>query len=344
MNKPTTKDVAQAAGVSLATVDRVLNARSGVRQKTIDKVTRAIKEIDFVRDISAANLARRKEYRLVFILPDRSDQFLDLIHAAIHEANRTSFQQRTRIDIVNVPTNDPHAIAQAIDTVCAGDVNGVAIMAPETPQVRDAIQRLKANGIFVVAFVANQPNADCDHFVGIDNIAAGRTAATLIGRFLGSQNGTVLVVTQTTQSRDSLERRLGFDSVLQEKWPLLHASPTLETYNDPHRTKGAIKAILRENPAIRAVYMMGSDMDEVTDALQKSGASPEIVVVAHELTSHTREGLQSGRIDAVITQDAGHLVRSSLRQLRAKIEGVPVLASQERIRIEITLLENMLAQ
>ena len=74
MGKPTTKDVAKAAGVSLATVDRVLNARAGVRQATVERVQKAIREIDFVRDIAAANLARGKDYQLVFVLPDQDDE------------------------------------------------------------------------------------------------------------------------------------------------------------------------------------------------------------------------------------------------------------------------------
>ena len=341
MSKPTTRDVARAAGVSLATVDRVLNARPGVRQKTIDKVNKAIKDIDFVRDMSAANLARRKEYRLAFILPDRDDQFIYMIRDAIEEADKTLLRERTRVSILSVPANDPYAIIHAMENLSQDNVDGVAIMAPETPQVRDAIMRLKSIGIPVVAFISNQPNADCDHFVGINNIAAGRTAATLIGRFLGTRKGTVLVVSETMQSRDSLERRLGFDSTLSAGWPSLLASPSLEAHNDISRTQNAIASAMTENKQILAVYLMSSDMQEGIDALKNAGITDDIIVIAHELTAHTRESLKDGLLDAVITQDVGHLVRSALRVLKARVDGLPVVASQERIRIEIIMRENM---
>lgn len=341
MNKPTTRDLARNASVSLATVDRVLNARSGVRQKTIEKVNKAIKDLGFVRDISAANLARRKEYQLVFILPDRDDQFIELVHDAIEEAKANLIHTRTNVAILHVPTNDPHAIVQAMDRLMESDVDGVAIMALETPQVRDAIHRIKSAGVPVVAFISNQPNADCDHFVGINNIAAGRTAATLIGRFVGDKSGQVLVVTDTTQSRDSLERRLGFDTVLSADFPQLQASPSLETYNDSSRANLMMRNILSSNNNVLAIYLMGSSMRETTSALKKLGLSKGVVIIGHELTSHTRQGLRDGLIDAVITQDVGHLVRSSLRMLKARIDGVGTLASQERIRIEIIMAENM---
>ncbi len=341
MNKPTTRDLAQAAGVSLATVDRVLNARDGVRLKTIERVNQAVRDLGFVRDISAANLARQKEYKLVFILPDRKDQFIRLIRAAVEEASHTLVQARTRVTVLSVPVNDPHAVAHILDDLSVNDADGVAIMAPETPQVRDAILRLKNKNISVVAFVSNQPNAGCDRFVGINNVAAGRTAATLIGRFLPAQTGDVLVVTDTTQSRDSLERRLGFDQVLLTSFPALRASPSLETYNDPVRTKNALTSILNRAPGVLAIYLVGSDMREVFAALENCGASKDIIVIAHELTSRTKQGLRDGAVDAVITQDVGHLVRSALRVLKAQVDRASLVASQERIRIEIIMLENM---
>ena len=62
--------------MSLATVDRVLNARPGVRAVTIDKVNRAIAELGYVRDTAAANLARRRLYRLLFIMPETTNEFI----------------------------------------------------------------------------------------------------------------------------------------------------------------------------------------------------------------------------------------------------------------------------
>ncbi|MGO7428896.1 LacI family DNA-binding transcriptional regulator, partial [Rhizobium ruizarguesonis] len=48
--RPTVHDIAAAAGVSLATVDRVLNQRPGVRNVTREKVETAIRELGYARD------------------------------------------------------------------------------------------------------------------------------------------------------------------------------------------------------------------------------------------------------------------------------------------------------
>ncbi|MEO0363356.1 MAG: LacI family DNA-binding transcriptional regulator, partial [Pseudomonadota bacterium] len=61
--RPTTRDLAREAGVSLATVDRVLNGRPGVREATVEAVNAAIERLGYVRNQSAANLARGRTYR-----------------------------------------------------------------------------------------------------------------------------------------------------------------------------------------------------------------------------------------------------------------------------------------
>ena len=323
MGKPTTKDLANTAGVSLATVDRVLNRRGGVRPATVERVTEAIKGLNYVRDISAANLARSTEYKLVFLLPDHDDEFTDMIHVAIDEANVSMAHERTTVSIIRVPTNDPHRIAQEIDGLSADKVDGVA---------RD---------IAVIAFVSNQPNAQSAYFVGINNEAAGRTAGQLLARFTGERQGTVLVVTETMQSRDSLERRLGFDAIMAQYAPQLRVNPSMETYADADRSAKIIAAALRNNPEVVGIYLMNHDISEIMQAIKAQKIPQKIVIIGHELTRNTRARLVDGSMDAVITQDVGHLVRSSIRVLKARITRVGTVASQERIRIEIILRENL---
>lgn len=341
MGKPTTKDIAKAAGVSLATVDRVINNRGGVRLSTIEMVTAAIEKLNYVRDISAANLARSKEYKFLFLLPDHDDELIEMIHMSINEANSAMVHERTTASILRVPANNPHRIAQEIDGLSAENVDGVAIMAPETAQVRDAISRLDSRGIAVVALISNQPNAQNTYFVGINNEAAGRTAGQLLARFIGEKQGIVLVITETMQSRDSLERRLGFDAILAKYAPRLRVYPSMETYADPARTAKIVAAALHSNREIVGIYLMSHDISETMRAIEAQGMPHKYVIVGHELTKDTRTRLVDGTIDAVITQDVDHLVRSSIRVLKARITHVSTPASQERIRIEIILRENL---
>lgn len=339
MSRPTVNDIARVAGVSLATVDRVLNARPGVRAGTIARVTDAIDRIGYVRDVAAANLARQRRYRLRFVLPEPTSEFVAAIHSAVADAARHAGRDRSEIDVERFPADDPHALAQALERAAAAD--GVAVMAAETPQARDAVRRLRRGGVSVVTLVSDLPTTGRDHFAGVDNIAAGRTAGVLMGRFLGPRGGRVLVLASSMLLRENIERRLGFDAVLAERFPQVEPLPSLEGRDDPATVRRVVARALAANPGIAGVYAPGSGEAALTQALRDAGRAEDLVRIDHELTPHSRAGLRSGAIDAVITQDVGHAVRSALRVLRALSDGQPIDAAQERIRIEILLRENL---
>ena len=65
------------------------------------------------------------------------------------------------------------------------------------------------------------------------------------------------------------------------------------------------------------------------------------MLLAHDLSDTNRKALIRGTIDAVINQDPGHEVRSAIRVLIAKADNVPLIKSQERIRIDIFLRDNL---
>lgn len=338
MPRPTVHDVAKAAGVSLATVDRVLNLRPGVRERTITRVHDAIHTLGYVRDVAAANLARQRSYTLVFVLPAGETAFLQALSAEIAAAAPRAAVERAQVRLLRVPPHDPYAFARTLGAL--GDVDGVALMAPETPQIRDAVRRLKQRGVPVVALVSDLPNTGRDHFAGINNVAAGRTAGVLMGRFLGNA-GQVLVLGSSLLARDMVERRGGFDEVLLRDFPAIEPLPSLETHGSSRLLRLAVAERLANTPGIRGIYAMGDGHRALTQVIGDLGLSGKLTVICHELTTHSRQALSSGEITAVITQNLGHLARSTLRVLRAKADNQPLDEGQEQIRIEIVLRENL---
>lgn len=337
-NKPTVNDIARLAGVSLATVDRVLNSRSGVRTVTIERVNKAIEELGYVRDTAAANLARRRFYNLLFILPDTRDQFIQALQQQIVLQSQMLSNERTSLQTVRVAAFDSQIIASTLDALQVESSDGVAIIAPETPVVRDAIARTRLRGIAVVALLSDLPSSGRDHFIGIDNMAAGKTAARLMGRFVHSQDGCILVLTGARLARDHLERRHGFDSVVAQQFPHLKVLPSIEA-NDEELANRILPAAFRTWPNICGIYSSRAGNNGLISYLQDVEYNP--VVIAHELTAESRTALEQGLFDAIISQDTGHIVRSAVRLLRATADATPFNAAQEIIRIDIFLKENL---
>lgn len=340
VEKPTVNDIARVAGVSLATVDRVLNERPGVRSVTIEKVRNAIDELGYVRDTAAANLARKRIYNLLFLLPDTENEFVEALSQQITARSLKGVTDRTRISVAKAAPFDPQEFVKALDRIDPADVDGVAVFGPETPSVRDAVKRLRDKGVAVVALVSDLPSSERDYFVGIDNLSAGRTAAELMGRFVRDP-GEVLVITGSRLSRDHLERRQGFDQVMAADYPHLNVVASIEGRDDPDLIHSLLPKVIAAYPNLRGIYSSAAGNAGLIRFLDEHRALRDVVVIAHELMPMSRRALKDGVFDALISQDTGHLVRSAVRILRATADSVPFDAAQERIRIDIYLKENM---
>ncbi|MGB3875050.1 MAG: LacI family DNA-binding transcriptional regulator [Shinella zoogloeoides] len=338
--RPTVHDIADKAGVSLATVDRVLNDRPGVRGVTRARVEAAIAALGYVRDVAAANLAKSRVYPLVFILPEGDNPFMRGLEAEVRRAGLHSAAERTRLSVATVPAFDAAALARAIDAAIAEDVSGIAAVAVDAPEVSAAIARAHEAGIPVVTLVSDLAASGRDHFVGVDNIAAGRTAGSLMGRFLGGRPGPVAVLAGSMRVRDHGERLEGFLAAMSAMPEARAILPVLEGQDDPELSFSLIADCLANVPDLAGIYSLGAGNRGLLAALAESGRS-DLCVIVHELTGETRAALESGVVDAVLNQDAGHEVRSAIRVLRAKADGLPVNAAQERIRLDIFIKDNL---
>ncbi|NTJ44920.1 LacI family DNA-binding transcriptional regulator [Agrobacterium larrymoorei] len=338
--KPTVHDIAAKAGVSLATVDRVINLRPGVHAATRAKVEAAISELGYVRDIAAANLAKGRSYALVFILPNNDNSFMAGLRAEVRAAAARSYLERTSIRIIEVPPFDAAALCQALDVARQEKPSGVAFVAIDAEEVVEATDRLAGSGIAAVTLVSDLTGSKRDHFAGIDNVAAGRTAGSLMGRFLPKSQGEIAVLAGSMLVKDHRERLSGFQSVIEAEYPHLRILPVLEGRDDPETVERLVSECLRSTPSLLGLYSLGAGNRGLVRAL-KTSAGSKPCVIAHELNDNTAAALRDGTLDAVLNQDAGHEVRSAIRVLKARADGLTVIEAQERIRIDIFLRDNL---
>jgi LacI family transcriptional regulator len=338
--RATLEDVARTAGVSLATVDRVVNRREGVRAKTVARVEAAVAKLGYRADVAAARLARGQTFRFAFVLPTGSNSFMTNLTEQVQRTADWLAGQRGFIDILHVDVFDPDVLAAALENLSPA-YQGVAVIALDHPRVRAAIDELTTRGVAVVTLVSDAPSSRRLHYVGIDNPAAGRTAATLMGRFLAGREGTVAVIAGSLSLRDHTERQFGFHQILSGEYPNLLALLVIEGRDDSERTRELTAALLARQPDLRGIYSCGAGNRGIADALEASGRAREVVWIAHELTQYTRRFLVRGALDAIINQDPGHEARSAARILLAHCSGEPISPDQERIRIDIFLRDNL---
>ena len=338
LTAPTLSDVARAAGVSLATADRVLNRRPGVRLATVEKVEAAMAALRFERHPGAAALARRARFRVAALLPRGGNPFMQTLRSELERAARRPAARALDLDIAEVDTFDPASLAAEIGRAAEAR-DAVLAVGLDHPAVAEAIDAAGARGVPVVTLVSDVPGAARAHYVGIDNRAAGRVAAALAGRFSGLAPGSLAVLLGARALRDHHDRLDGFQEVLAARFPHLTLATVMEGQDDPALTQEVVRRFLRRAAPPTAIYSAGAGNAGLAAALAEFDLRP--LVIAHELTSETRPLIESGAIDALIVQDPGHEARSALRAVSAALTGTRLDEAQERIRIEILLKDNL---
>ncbi|MGY4342347.1 DNA-binding LacI/PurR family transcriptional regulator [Bradyrhizobium sp. LM2.9] len=189
----TLKDIARQAGVSLATVDRVLHNRPGVRPDTVRRVKEAIERNAFQPHVAAAELARGRARRFAFVIPSGPNPFMQQIEAYLGEMSAWLSSRRLSVEMVATDVFDPSVLAASLEGL-SDDYDGIAVVALDHPGVRAAIDDLVDAGTKVVTLVSDVPSSRRHHYIGIDNIAAGRTAGALVGRLVGQRSGKVAII------------------------------------------------------------------------------------------------------------------------------------------------------
>jgi LacI family transcriptional regulator len=312
------REIARQAGVSEATVDRVLNDRGGVRSSTALSVRRAIDELD--RQRTQVRLTGRTF--LVDVVMQAPVRFTGAVRQAL-EAELPALRPavfRARFHLRE--TAQAAEIVALLDGVRRRGSQGVLLKAPDVPEVADAAQRLIAAGIPVVTLVTDVPASGRLAYVGIDNRAAGATAAYLVGQWLGTASGDVLVTLSRSVFRGEEEREMGFRAALRRHSPSRTLVIVSETDGLDATMRDLVGAALDANAGVRAVYSAGGGNTAVLDAFAERGRKCA-VFIAHDLDPDNVALLRSGRLSAVLHHDLAQDVRRACQVIMQAHRALP---------------------
>lgn len=341
MTKTTIQDVASTACVSVATVDRVLNNRPGVREATRSKVRNAILKLNYMPNTFAARLSKSKTYRFLFIIPSGRNSFMDKLCAAIEAETQSVKAENIFIETRPVEAFNSVALSELLATLAPDRCDGVAVVVPDMPLVRQAIDGSVRNGIKVVTLVSDLPSSARSFYVGIDNMSAGRVAGRLLGRFTHGRQGKLAAIPGSLTLSDHMERFMGCGQVVRAHFPHLQMLPPVEGKDNAEDTESVLGGLLEEHgDAVIAIYNVGAGNRGLIAALEKSGRRDDIVVVAHELSPHSRKALLDGTIDVILSQDAEYEVEKAIMLLRQLCDGETDIRNAF-VRTDIFLPDNV---
>ncbi len=318
--KVTAADVARVAGVSPATVDRVLNARGGVAKDKEVRVLTAARQLKLDR---ALDVRAARTLRIAAFLQPPENPFHATLAKAFSDQNKgpNPYNLQTKVFFVGVDDAPAAMIANH-----ASKYDAVIVSQPQDPALVEKLEDLAEAGTPVITLATRIVAKGVTH-VGPDDYRTGRVAGELVGRCMGRAGGTVLAIVGHLSMAGQAARFQGFRDVLAERFPECQLLPLGESRDSGTRAAALVDTALQTRPDLRAIYNASAGTVPIADLLKRRGLAGQMMFFTHELMSERRALLSEGVLDAVLDQDpvkevaiALHVVADAFGRSPLKVE------------------------
>lgn len=298
MRRVTVAEIMRETGLSRATVDRVLNGRGHVHPRTRAAVEDTLARLgrgEAPPPVIAADIALRVGRGMMAQMRDAwqgaglTGRFEDLYLA------------------------DEDQVLRRIEDLCRDAHRPLILTAKNSDRLTDLLREARGRGKRIIAAVSDLAPEARDAFVGIDNRAAGQTAAFLIGRMLGDRPTTVGVVLGDIAFRCHEDREIGFRTALRAHFPKVVLAGEAQGEDSADLTRNAVLQMLKDHPALGAIYNVGGGNVGLLDALGEAGRAGDMLVIGHEVNAVTAPLLRGGGLDFAIAGDPVTLLAAALR-------------------------------
>lgn len=312
MRRPKIPDLAEAAGVSVATVNRVLSGAPNVRLGTRERVQEAAERIGFygLGSIQARVTAARPHLRLGVLLLQRHRPFYQNVAHALTVAATGASGAEIDLRIEFLEDLSPQNTADRV-LALAEDCDAICLTSAVHPVVIDAVERIQTSGKPVFALIGQLSAAGQFHYVGLDNWKVGRTSAWAFANICKSP-GKIGILMGNPRYRNQEMNEAGFRSYFRELAPEFTLLEPISTFEAAAVAQEMTERLLNDHPDLVGLYVSGGGISGALAALRSAGRAGQIVVVGYDLTDITRAALLDGAMTFVISHPYARLAREAV--------------------------------
>lgn len=340
--RKTITDVAREAGVSVATVDRVLNGREKVREATARQVFEAAQRIGY----HAAGLIGQRiqtelpRMRLGFVLHKEKQAFYQHFATEIGRAVAAAQNVRAEAVIAFSPSQSPADFAGLMRGM-KGRVDALAATAVTHHEVAEAIEDLSDSGVPCFSLLNDFAQGVRQTYVGLNNLKVGRIAASMIATAT-HKPGKIAVFVGGYRWHGHELRETGFRSFFRENAPRFTVLDTLVNLETRQLTYEATLDLLARHPDLRGIYCAGGGMEGAIAALREARAPGDIALVVNEITPESRAALQDRFVVLVIATPLAALCRDLVQLMVAAVQNGPSeITGQHFLQPDLYLAESI---
>ncbi len=301
----TLKEIAALAGVHRSTVDKVLHKRPGVSDEVRRRVQAVIDETGYrPNPVGRALQKQSAVIRLAAILLEVDAR--PFMERGIRKAVDALHMYNIQVDYHACAYGDVETQLEQIECAIRGQVDGIILSPLSADSVREAVNRAVAAGIPVVCTNTDIEGTGRLCYVGEDAAKASRIAGRIMGEFLGGA-GEIAVITSTSAMRTGTYflkvRETGFQGYMAENFPGIHIVESVPSLENPAMTYQMTLELLRRQPELRGVYVVGGGVREVGRAIRETGCGGRLKVVCFEDYPEILELLRENIVTCTINSD-----------------------------------------
>ena len=300
MGRVTIQTIAERAGVSRGTVDRVLHDRPNVNPTVREHVQQIVRQLGYCEAKGETVI------RHIGVLLPGSEWFnRDLKQkwlSGVREAARSIEPLGFVVDLVECETDLPSEAEEKIRDMRSRGIDALSLCAKSSTSLCGLLRELSREGVPVVTYNSDLPDSGRVCLVGQNAYMSGRVAADLIVKYLQPQEK-VLVVAGNLEINAHQQRVQGFIDKCKDAGMNGGQLITVESFNDYVLTYEKVRAALEREPEIHAVYMANESIAACVESVARSDRMDGMMIVGNDLTAVSRRLLQEGTVDFIIDQD-----------------------------------------
>ncbi|SFD17255.1 LacI family DNA-binding transcriptional regulator [Clostridium uliginosum] len=300
IKKVTIKNLAEAANVSIGTVDRALNDRIGISKKTKAKILDKAKELGYEVNRVAQSLSRRP-LRIGCILPGNSNYFYPQVEAGIIEAKNFLIDYNVSISCKKTENLNFQQEIQYINEFIEEGIDGLAICPGHRTKMNSVINKVVDSGIPVVTFSSDAPESKRTTCVGTDSFNNGQIVGDLMTNFI-DHKGKIAIITGCSSMTDQQEKVKGFMEVINSYPNSIELIGVYETLEDPKIIYDKVKKIVENTPNLKGIFFTAANSIYGCKALIDLGMQYKVKVITPDLCAEQIPYIENGIIRAIIHQ------------------------------------------
>jgi LacI family transcriptional regulator len=339
-------DIAERAGVSSGTVDRVLHNRPNVSKKSLAKVKAALAELNYEPNAYASALASNRRYEFVCLMPRHdSEAYWSEVEAGQKKCCESRKDFNVHIEHLYYVRNDVKSFKEQYEKILESNPDGIVIVPSKLDYTRVFTDELHERNIPFVLLDSYLPDLRPLAFYGQDSFASGYFAAKML-MLIASKETEIMLMKQTLDgknvaSKQQDNREVGFRHYMTDHFPDVKINTLdLPYLNTKKQNNAILEKYFSSHPKTHHCITMNSKAHLVGDFLLQTNRR-NIQIMGYDMVEKNAKCLNEGSISFIIAQhgyqQGYYSVDALVRAVVLKRNVTPV----NYMPIEILSRENM---